>query len=174
MSAMELMIPLIITGVVLYGVFKGVDVFSAMTLGARKGLSVLSGIFPALIALLPCVYMLRASGFADALAAFLSPLLSAVGVPAETVSLMLLRPISGSAALAVGSDVMRSAGTDSYAGRCAAVMLGSTETTFYVLAVYFGAAGIRKSRHAIPSALLADAAGFLAAAFFVRLFFGYM
>lgn len=172
MSAGQIVIPLLIAGVTVYGVARGTDVFSSMTLGAKNGLNTVLGILPALIALLPCVYALRASGLTDALAAFLSPALSALGIPPETVSLMLLRPVSGSGALAVGGDIMRSAGADSFVGRCAAVMLGSTETTFYVIAVYFGAAGIKRSRHAIPSALLADAAGFLAAALFVRLFFG--
>ena len=168
----ELIIPLILCFVVLYGLYKKTDAFSAMTRGAASGLRVVLGIAPALIVLLPCIYMLRASGLFDALAAALSRPLAAVGIPAQTVPLMLLRPFSGSGALAVGGDIIKACGADSFAGRCAAVMLGSTETTFYVIAVYFGAAKITHSRHAIAAALIGDLAGFFAAAFFVRLLFG--
>lgn len=168
----DLAIPLIITALIIHALFRGTDVFGAMTEGAKSGLKTVLGILPALIVLLPGIYMLRASGVIDALCALLQPVLSLVGIPAETVPLMLLRPLSGSGAMAVGSDIISTYGADSLIGRTAAVMLGSTETTFYVIAVYFGAAGIRKSRHAIPSALIADAAGFLTAAFFSRLFWG--
>ena len=129
-------------------------------------------ILPALAALLTAVYMLRASGALDGLTHLLAPLLTALGVPPETAPLLVIRPLSGSGALAAGSDLMRQYGTDSYIGRCAAVMLGCTETTFYTVAVYFGAAGIRKTRYTVPAALTADAAAFLSAALAVRLFFG--
>ncbi|MFB0921543.1 MAG: spore maturation protein [Oscillospiraceae bacterium] len=168
----ELAVPVIIALVMIYAMRHGTDVFSGMTAGARDGLKTVLGIVPALITLLPCIYMLRASGAIDALCALLSPLLSKLGIPPETVPLMLLRPLSGSGALAIGSDIIKSNGADSFIGRCAAVMLGSTETTFYVIAVYFGAAGIKNSRHAIPAALIADLTGLMAAAFFTRLFWG--
>ena len=155
-----------------YALIRGTDVFFGMTAGAKDGLKTVIGIVPALITLLPCIYMLRASGAIDALCSLLHPALSQLGIPVETVPLMLLRPLSGSGALAVGSDIIKQSGADSFIGRCAAVMLGSTETTFYVIAVYFGAAGIKNSRYAIPAALIADFVGFLAAAFFVRLFWG--
>lgn len=166
----EIAVPLIIVLVMVYAIIHGKDVFSGMTAGAKDGLKTVLGILPALIALLPCVYMLRASGALDALCALLQPVLTRLGIPSETVPLMLIRPLSGSGALAVGSDIMRQSGVDSFIGRCTAVMLGSTETTFYVIAVYFGAAGIKKSRHAVPAALIADLVGFVAAAFFVRVF----
>ena len=168
----ELAVPLIIAFVMVYALMRGTDIFSGMTAGAKDGLKTVVGIVPALITLLPCIYMLRASGAIDALCALLRPVLLHLGIPAETVPLMLLRPLSGSGALAVGSDIIRQSGADSFVGRCVAVMLGSTETTFYVIAVYFGAAGIKNSRHAIPSALIADFVAFLAAVFFVRLFWG--
>lgn len=168
----ELAVPLIIAFVAVYAISHGKDVFSGLTAGAKDGLKTVIGILPALITLLPCIYMLRASGAIDALCTLLSPLLSKLGIPAETVPLMLLRPLSGSGALAVGSDIIKNSGPDSFVGRCAAVMLGSTETTFYVVAVYFGAAGIKNSRYAVPAALIADLTGFLAAAFFTRLFWG--
>ena len=115
--------------------------------------------------------ILTGAGALDLAAAALGPLLTRVGIPPETVGLMLVRPISGSAALGVGSELITSYGPDSLVGRTAAVMLGSTETTFYTIAVYFGAAGITKSRYAIPAALCADLAGFLAAAWAVRVIF---
>ena len=168
----ELAVPLILALTMLCAIRKNVDIFDAMTTGAQNGLKTVARILPALTVLLPCVAMLRASGTVDALTALLSPLLAPLGIPAETVPLMLLRPLSGSGALAVGSDIIKNTGADSLTGRCAAVMLGSTETTFYVIAVYFGAAKIKNTRHAIPAALIADLAGFLAAAFFTRAFWG--
>lgn len=163
---------LIMAGAGLFALLRGVDVFAALTDGASEGLKTVTRILPALICLLPVIYMLRASGAVDALARFLSPVLAALGLPAETVSLMLLRPLSGSGALAVGSELISAYGPDSLVGRTAAVMLGSSETTFYVVAVYFGAAGVKKTRHAVPAALCADLAGFLAAAWTTRLFWG--
>lgn len=108
----------------------------------------------------------------EAVGRLLAPLLEGLGIPPETAALLLIRPVSGSGALAVGSELMAAHGPDSYIGRVAAVMLGSTETTFYTIAVYFGSAGVRKTRYAIPAALCADLAGFAAAAFAVRLVFG--
>ena len=171
MSAVSLLPAAFIAFAALYGALRGVDVFAAFADGVRDGLRVLLGIFPSLAALLTAVYMLRASGVLDALTGLLSPVLGALGIPAETAPLMLLRPISGSGALAVGSELIGEFGPDSYIGRVAAVMLGSTETTFYVIAVYFGAAGIKKTRWAVPAALCADLAGFAASAFAVRLLF---
>ncbi len=167
----ELLIPLIFACVGLWALWKRVDIFSALTRGAKDGLQVTAGILPALAVLLSAIAMLRASGAIDALAQFLAPLLERIGIPPETAGLMLLRPVSGSGALAIGSDIMERFGPDSYVGRVAAVMLGSTETTFYVIACYFGAAGIKKTRHAVPSALAADLTGFIMAALSVRLFF---
>ena len=129
-------------------------------------------IVPALIALMTAVYMLRASGALELAAQALSPLLARMGIPGELLPLMLVRPISGSAALGVGAEVIHTSGPDSYLGRVAAVMLGSTETTFYTIAVYFGSVGISRTRYAVPAALCADLTGFLAAAWAVRLFFG--
>lgn len=165
-------VPLIMTVVALYAVGRRVDVYSALVQGAGEGLSTLVRIAPSLIALLTAVYMLRASGALELAAQVLSPLLDRLGIPAETAALMLVRPVSGSAALGVGSELINTYGPDSYIGRVAAVMLGSTETTFYTIAVYFGAVGITKTRYAVPAALCADLAGFVAAAWAVRLCFG--
>ena len=139
--------------------------------GAAEGLKLLYAIVPALILLLTAVHMLKASGAVEILGRILSPLFSFFGIPPETAILVLIRPISGSAALAVGADLMAQYGVDSLIGRTAAVMLGSTETTFYTISVYFGAAGIRKTRYCIPAALFADFVGFFMASLTVRLFF---
>lgn len=163
--------PCLLAGAALYALRQRVDVFSALTQGAGEGLTVVIRILPALAALLTAVYMLRASGALDALTALLAPALTVLGVPPETAPLLVIRPLSGSGALAAGGDIMRQYGPDSYIGRCAAVMLGCTETTFYTVAVYFGAAGIKRTRYTIPAALTADLAAYLAAAWAVRLFF---
>lgn len=167
-----MIVPLILAGVALYGCFRRVDVYAALVRGAGDGLEVLARILPSLVGLLTAVYMLRASGAMDLLGELAAPLLEKLGIPPETAALLFIRPVSGSGALAVGSELMAAHGPDSYIGRVAAVMLGSTETTFYTIAVYFGAAGVKKTRYAIPAALTADLAGFMAAALAVRVFFG--
>ena len=150
---MSWVLPSLLLGAAAWGLRKKVDVYDALVCGGREGLKVAAGLIPPLAALLTA-----AAG----------PVLEAVGIPRETAGLVLVRPLSGSGALAVGSELMARYGTESYIGRCAAVMLGCTETTFYTVAVYFGAAGIRRTRYAIPAALCADAVGFLAAAWTVR------
>ena len=167
----DAIVPLLLAGVAFYALRRKVDVYSALTAGAGEGLTVLLRIFPALVALLSAVYMFRASGAMDALTDLLGPLLEWLGIPRETVSLLLIRPISGSGALAAGSELMERFGPDSYLGRTAAVMLGSSETTFYTIAVYFGSAGIHRTRYTIPAALTADLTAFFTAALLVRLFF---
>ena len=164
--------PVMIAGISLYAMTKRVDVYDALIHGAGEGLGVLYRILPPLVALLTAVSMLRASGFLELCAQALAPLLNALGIPAETVALLLVRPVSGSAALGVGAEIINTYGPDSTVGRTAAVMLGSTETTFYTIAVYFGAAGVHRSRYALPAALCADVAAFLAAAWAVRVCFG--
>ncbi len=144
--------------------------YSLLLDGAAEGLRLLLTLVPTLILLLTAVTMLRASGAIELLSGFLAPVFTFFGIPPETAILVLIRPISGSAALAVGADLMTQYGVDSLVGRTAAVMLGSTETTFYTVSVYFGAAGIKKTRYTIPAALLADFTGFLVASLTVRLF----
>lgn len=139
--------------------------------GASEGLKLLLTLIPALILLLCAVSMLRASGAIDLLSKVLAPVFSFFGIPPETAMLVLIRPISGSAALAVGAELMAEYGVDSLVGRTVAVMLGSTETTFYTISVYFGAAGIHKTRYTLPAALIADLTGFVAASITARLFF---
>ena len=171
MDVTALLIPLLLAGVAAWGVRRKVDVYTALTDGAAEGLRVVLRICPNLVALLSAVYMLRASGALDFFTTLLAPVLTAIGIPPETAPLLLIRPLSGSGALAAGSELMAAYGVDSTVGRTAAVMLGCTETTFYTIAVYFGAAGVRKIRYTVPAALTADLVGFLAAAWCVRLFF---
>ena len=168
---LTMLLPGILALVALWGVFRRVDVYDALVTGAGDGLGVLIKIVPPLIGLLTAVYMLRASGALELLGEALSPLLTALGIPPETVALLLVRPVSGSAALGVGAELISTYGPDSLIGRTAAVMLGSTETTFYTIAVYFGAAGVARTRYAVPAALCADLAGFVAASWAVRLLF---
>lgn len=172
MALTSLVIPLLLAVVTVWGLVRRVDIYTALTDGAAEGLRVLLRIFPNLVVLLTAVYMFRASGALETLTSWLTPALAALGIPPETAPLLLIRPLSGSGALAAGSELMETYGTNSTIGRTAAVMLGCTETTFYTIAVYFGAAGIRKTRYTIPAALTADVTGFLAAAWCVRLFFG--
>ena len=137
--------------------------------GAGEGLGLLKTILPTLIILLTMVSMLRASGAMEGLTRLLAPAMTFLGIPPETAMLVLIRPISGSAALAVGAELMATHGPDSLIGRTAAIMLGSTETTFYTVSVYFGAAGIQKTRYTLPAALFADLVGFTMAALTARL-----
>lgn len=145
--------------------------YDTLVSGAGEGLRLLLTITPALVILLSAISMLRASGALDAAAAFLAPAAQWLGIPGETVLLMLVRPLSGSAALTVGAELIAAHGPDSLVGRTVAVMLGSTETTFYTISVYFGACGVRKTRWAVPAALIADLVGFLAAAWTVKVFY---
>ena len=168
----NMIVPFTICGVALYGAFHRVDVYSSLVQGAGEGLSTLVRIVPSLVGLMTAVYMLRASGALELAALALAPLLERVGLDPELLPLMLVRPISGSAALGVGAELISTYGPDSQLGRTAAVMLGSTETTFYTIAVYFGAVGITRTRYAVPAALCADLTGFLAASWAVGLRFG--
>ena len=165
-------IPCLLAGVAAAAMGRRTDVYGALTDGAAEGLRVLGRILPALVVLLSAVQMFRASGAMELLTGLLSPVLEGLGIPPETAILMVVRPVSGSGALAAASDIIGAYGPDSRIGRTAAVMLGSTETTFYVLAVYFGACGVRRSRWTIPAAIAADLTGFLAAAALVRWIWG--
>ena len=169
--AFTMVVPLVIAAVAVCGMVKKIDVYGALVQGAGEGLGVTVKIIQTMVGLLTAVYMLRASGALELAAQALGPVLSWLGIPPETVALLLVRPVSGSAALGVGAELITTYGPDSLIGRTAAVMLGSTETTFYTIAVYFGAAGIVKTRYAVPAALCADMAGFIAAAWAVRVIF---
>ena len=172
MTFSDWVVPVLLAGTAAYALFRKEDVFVALRLGAADGLTVVWRIAPSLVALLSVVYMFRASGALELLTQWLTPALTALGVPPETAAILLVRPLSGSGALAVAGELMGTYGADSDIGRTAAVMLGCTETTFYTIAVYFGAAGIKRTRYTVPAALTADLVGFVAAAWCVRWWFG--
>ncbi len=169
--SMDLIVPLLLATISAAALARRCDVYTAMLQGAQNGLQILLHIVPALIVLLTLVHILRASGMMEFLAKLLTPLCRLVGIPPETAPLILIRPLSGSAALAVGADLMAVYGPDSQIGRTAAIMLGSTETTFYTISVYFGAVGIHRTRYAIPAALIADFTGFFVASLTAKYFF---
>ena len=147
---------------------KQENAYDLLLQGGAEGLKLLVQLIPTLILLLTAVTMLRASGAVEWISTVFAPVFRFFGIPPETAMLVLIRPISGSAALAVGSELMITYGADSLIGRTAAVMLGSTETTFYTISVYFGAAGIKKTRYALPAALVADLVGFAVASLTAR------
>ena len=165
---MGLLVPAVLLGVSALALGRRVDVYGALLEGGRQGLELVKTILPALVLLLTAVELLRASGAMEALTRLLAPAAELAGIPPELLPLALIRPLSGSAALAVGADLMAAWGPDSVVGRTAAVMLGSTETTFYTISVYFAAAGVKRSRWAVPAALIADLTGFIAAAAFAH------
>jgi len=168
----QLAVPLLVLLAVLAAFLRGVDVYDAMTAGARKGLVTLWEILPSLLVIFPAIRLFRASGLPELLGTALRPVFTLLGVPEETGLLMLLRPLSGSGALAVASELMQRHGPDSLIGRTAAVMLGSSETSLYVLAVYFSAAGVRDDGRALPAALCADLVCFLASAWICKILWG--
>ena len=167
----DYIVPLLILAVSLAALYKKESTYDLLLEGGAQGLKLVVRILPALIFLLTAVQMLKASGAVEILSQLLSPLFSFLGIPPETAMLVLIRPISGSAALAIGADLMAQYGVDSQIARTVAVMLGSTETTFYTISVYFSAAGIRKTRYALPAALFADMVGFTMASWSVRWLF---
>ena len=167
----DYLVPILILTVSLYALRKKENTYDLLLQGAAEGLNLLFSLVPALILLLTAVTMLRQSGAVEIISKFLSPVFHFFGIPAETAMLVLLRPISGSAALAVGADLMGQYGVDSPIGRTVAIMLGSTETTFYTISVYFGAAGIKKTRYTIPAALIADFTGFFMASLTAKQWF---
>ena len=167
----DYIVPFLLLFTALIGLYRKENVYDTLLHGAADGLKLLRSIVPSLVILLTAVSMLRRSGAIEIISRFLSPVFRFFGIPPETAMLMLVRPFSGSAALAVGAELMQQYGTESLIGRTAAVMLGSTETTFYTISVYFGAAGISKTRYAVPAALAADFVGFFMASLTVKLFF---
>ncbi len=164
-------IPVVIVGFVGYGLIKKVKVYESFSEGAKEGFTTAIRVIPFLVAILVSVGVFRASGAMDLLVKVLSPITSKIGMPGEVLPLAFMRPLSGGGARGVMSELITTYGPDSLIGKMAAVMMGSTDTTFYVLAVYFGSVAIKKSRHALPAGLLADLAGIISAVLVTRLFF---
>ncbi|WP_416826775.1 spore maturation protein [Ectobacillus polymachus] len=165
------LIPCIIGFILLYGTWKKVPTYESFVEGGKEGLSIAVSILPFMVGMLVSISIFRASGALDAFVSFLKPILDRIGVPAEIVPLALIRPISGSAGLSITTDLIATYGPDSFIGRLASTMQGSTDTTFYVLTVYFGAVGIRKMGDALKVGLFADLIGIICSIVFVSLMF---
>jgi spore maturation protein B len=165
-------IPAIVVGFPLYGLYKKVPVYESFVDGAKEGFEVAVRIIPYLVAILFAIGMFRASGAMDFLIVTLDPVLALIGFPAEVLPMAIVRPLTGSGSAGIVVDMINEFGEDSIFVKMAATMFGSTETTFYVIAVYFGAVGIKKTRHAVPAGLVADFAAMLVAVWAVRLLFG--
>lgn len=165
-------LPLIAAVVVVYALIKRVNVYDAFVEGAKEGLPVLLRVLPYMAAMLIAIELLHASGLMTGLTRALDAPLSSIGMPSELLPMALLRPFSGSAAMAIVSDVFEKHGTDSVLGMTAATMMGSSETIFYTLALYFGSVGIQKTRFTLPVALLASLASVIASVWICSLLFG--
>lgn len=164
-------IPAAVLCIVLFGLARRVPVFDTFVAGAREGLHSTVSILPSLVGLIMAVSMLSASGALDLVSSFLAPAANLLGLPPQVMPLALIRPVSGSGSTAVLTQIFKDCGPDSMAGRIASVISGSTETTFYAIAVYFGSVGIKKTRHTIPAALTGDLTTCIVSALTVRLFF---
>jgi spore maturation protein B len=160
-----------LTGIPLYGFFKGVKVYETFVEGAKEGFEVAVRIIPYLVAILVAIGMFRASGAMNLIAGAFPSVMTALGITPEVLSLILMRPLSGSASLGILGEIVTTSGADSFQARLAAVILGSTETTLYVIAVYFGAVCVNRTRYAVHAGLIADAAGVCAAVAVCLLFF---
>lgn len=165
-------IPTLIVVFPVYGLIKGVKVYEEFVEGAKEGFEVAVTIIPYLVAILFAIGMFRASGAMDFLIDVLDPVLGLIGIPAEVLPMAIVRPLTGSGSAGIVADMISQFGEDSIFVKMAATMFGSTETTFYVIAVYFGAVNIRNERHAVPAGLFADFVGVLASVYVVRLLFG--
>jgi spore maturation protein B len=164
-------IPAVIFVFLLWGVLRRVKVYEVFVEGAKEGFTVAIRIIPYLVAMLVAIGIFRASGAMDFLTIALNPITSLIGFPAEALSMALMRPLSGSGSLGVMTELMKVNGPDSFIGVLASTMYGSSETTFYVLAIYFGSVNIKRIRHSLAAGLLADLAGMLGALFVCRLIF---
>ena len=166
-------IPLLLVGIPLYALtVKKVKVYEVFVVGAKDGFTIAIRIIPYLVAILVAVGMFRASGALDLMLELLAPVLRLIGFPPENLPLALMRPLSGSGSLGLLTDLVNEYGADSMQAKMGATMFGSSETTFYVIAVYFGAVGVSKTRHAVPAGLIADGAAMLFAVWLCLLFFG--
>lgn len=170
MAFTDFLLPVIVTGTVVFGAVKGVKVFDVFIEGAKTGFKTALSITPPLIALIMAVNMLKNSGGLDVLCSILSPVSKLTGIPAEIMPLTILSPVSGSGAVSMFESILKDYGADSFIGRCASVMMGSTETTFYAITLYYGSAEIKKTRHTLPCAVCADWVSYLLSPVMVALF----
>jgi spore maturation protein B len=165
-------IPLMIAVFLVWGFVKKVRVYEVFIEGAKDGFNTAIRIIPYLVAMLFAIGIFRASGAMDVLASIVSPVTNLIGMPADVLPMAIMRPLSGSGSLGIMTELMKTHGPDSFVGVLASTLYGSSETTFYILAVYFGSVNIKNTRHAVPVGLLADLAGVLAAVFICRMLFG--
>lgn len=164
-------LPVIISTILIYGAYKKVPLYETFTDGAKEGFWTAVKILPYLVAIMVAVSMFRSSGALDFLYNVFKTPLEALKIPADTLSLMITRSLSGSATLGIFSEIVGTHGADSYAAKLSAVITGSSETTFYVIAVYFGAVGVKKLRHAVLTGILSDLIGIICAIVVSRFFF---
>jgi len=167
-----LAVPAFMLFFLVYGAFRKVKVYEVAVEGAKEGFQIAVRIIPYLVLMLVSIAIFRASGAMDVFIAMFSPITDALGIPGESLPMAIMRPLSGSGSLGVMAEIMKTHGPDSMVGILVSTLYGSTETTFYVLAVYFGSVGIRNTRHALPTGLLADFIAFIAAVVFVTLLMG--
>ena len=165
-------IPFLLFIIPIIAIKNKVKVYESFVEGAKGGFEVAVKIIPYLVAILVAIGMFRASGAMDVFITIISPVTNFIGMPAEALPAALMRPLSGSGTLGIATELMKEHGPDSFIGRLVSTFYGSTETTFYVIAVYFGAVGIKKTRHAVPAGLIGDLAGLLAALFICKIVFG--
>ncbi|MDI3317400.1 MAG: nucleoside recognition domain-containing protein [Bacillota bacterium] len=176
MNALDLLarwtVPLLLAAIPLHGYLRGVDIYNAFIDGAREGLSLAIRVLPYIVSIFVAIGIFRASGALELTTHYLQPVLRPLGIPPEILPLMIIRPLSGNGALALTTELLHRWGPDSFVGRLASVITGSTDTTFYILSLYFGSVGVTRSRHALAAGLIADGVGFLAAALTVKWLFG--
>lgn len=165
-------IPFFIFGILAYGYVKGINVYESFVEGAKDGLSTAFRVLPYLVAMFTAIGIFRSSGAMDFLENILAPITAKLGIPSEILPLVLMRPMSGIASAGMLAELFKVHGPDSYIGRVASTMMGSTETIFYTLSIYFGAIGIKRIRHTLWAALIADLAGLMASIFVCYLVFG--
>lgn len=172
MTFTDWILPVTAVFIILYGLVKGAPVMDCFLDGAKEGFDTFLGILPSLIALIAAVSVLSASGGLDVILWFMKPVASITGIPPDVLPLVLLSPVSGSGSLTMYEALLKAAGPDSFSGRVASVIMGSTETTFYAVTVYYGAVGVKKTRYTLAAALIADSVSFLLAPISVMIFLG--
>lgn len=164
-------IPLIILFVICYGMIKNIKVYDCFVEGAKEGLTVCYKIFPYLLAMIVAVSVFRESRALDFIMLMLSPVVKLIGLPSELIPLVLVKPLSGSGALGIYMELIKNYGPDTYIGRVASIIMGSTETIFYTITIYFGAVGIKKIRHTLWAAIMADLVAIIMAVTLARAMF---
>ncbi|MBE6747677.1 MAG: spore maturation protein [Ruminococcaceae bacterium] len=169
-SFTDYILPILVTIIIAFGAIKGLNVFDIFLDGAKSGFKTVLGITPALIALIVAVNMLKSSGGLNVISDFFSPLSDLLKIPKEVTPLAILSPISGSGAISMFESILKDHGPDSFIGRCASIMMGSTETTFYAITLYYGSCNIKNTRHTLPAAICADLVSFIFSAIAVKIF----